>query len=297
MTTVDQPLRRLDRDRGVIEEICFIGEPGKRIFSVQHRSREEPSAGVLVCSPLNSAFVLNYGREVELGRLIAAGSGIVQRFHYRGTGNSDELDGELTFDTMTADARRALRHLRETCVDLPIAVVGTRMAHHVVMRLLEEDDEIGPVVLWEPVLDVERHLAEGFRAARMKWLREGGSDGGVPPPSGLAELRDRGAADLLGYRITRELLDSVDPPHAGVELAVARQIRIVRFVGAFLKSTARRLRELDDFVALAEGFGHTVTVAELETPSNWWFVDDDDDGVDMVASETRDWILSKVAST
>src|SRR3954447_25668070 len=98
-----------DDRTGVTEEATFLGEGRSRFLAFLHRPRAAtPVGGVLLCGSLYQDLHLNYRPEVLLARALAARGFAVARFQYRGTGNSDDIDGgAVTWESMVADARAA----------------------------------------------------------------------------------------------------------------------------------------------------------------------------------------------
>ncbi len=90
-------------------------------------SSRAPPLGVLVCSPLHAEMQRNYRREVLLSRRLASAGAAVERFHYRGTGNSAGEPGRLALDTMIEDGIAAVHHLQQRVGGVPLVVLGTRV--------------------------------------------------------------------------------------------------------------------------------------------------------------------------
>ena len=71
------------------EEIEFFGET-ESLFGCRHMpASTDASAGVVICSPLFTDATVNSHREMRVGRWLARAGIVAQRFHYRGTGESD----------------------------------------------------------------------------------------------------------------------------------------------------------------------------------------------------------------
>src|SRR5688500_12781422 len=116
---------RIDAAERFREEIEFLGTE-ERLFSCRHVSLEHPRAGLLICSPISADFMANYQREVLLARMLAKRGFAVQRFHYRGTGNSDGDPAEVTFGRLCEDAVQAKDELARATGVSTIALLGTR---------------------------------------------------------------------------------------------------------------------------------------------------------------------------
>lgn len=133
----------------VHEEVELFGGPDL-VFGCRHVPSDGALAGVVVCSPLPyGADAPQHLPDLRLGRLLARAGLVVQRFHYRGTGNSDGDPAALSLDTMAGDAREALEHLRHRCGVERVALVGSA-AGAAVAAAVARDMPGAPVALWRP---------------------------------------------------------------------------------------------------------------------------------------------------
>src|SRR4051794_5208246 len=95
-----QVARRVDAERGIVEEAGFFGEGQQRVFGVTYLPKAGAEAGVVICPAVFSEYDTTYGLEVGLARALASRGIAVHRFAYRGSGHSDGEPAEMTFDTM-----------------------------------------------------------------------------------------------------------------------------------------------------------------------------------------------------
>lgn len=139
------------------EEIELFGEAGS-LFGCRHvPASGDATAGVVVCSPLFSDAAINAHREMRLGRWLARAGLVVQRFHYRGTGESDGDPARVSFGSLVDDARVAAAHLRDNTGIQRIGFLGSRVGALVAARLARDVDG-APLALWQPVVDPRRYL-------------------------------------------------------------------------------------------------------------------------------------------
>jgi pimeloyl-ACP methyl ester carboxylesterase len=207
----------------------------------------------------------NYQREVALARALASRGIAAQRFHYRGTGNSQGDPATLSFDTLCEDAREMSKALRHRVPNVPVAFVGTRwgalMAAEVSKRF-----PFSPLVLWEPTIDASGYFREAGRARRIRDAREGRSD--EARSNGVAaEFESRGFMDLLGYSIYRPLYESAQgrtlssvmdrQPHPLLIIQMARG----KSRGGAFESLVGKLAEA----------GYEAEVEQAELAESWWF--------------------------
>jgi alpha/beta superfamily hydrolase len=173
------------------------------IFTVRHAPRTVPSIGVVVCPGLHGEFVRNQRREVALGRSLSHLGIAVQRFHYRGTGHSADIE-RLTFRSMSEDAISAAELLvaSERCAS--VAFLGTRWGAFVAAVAATTLER--PSVLWEPPVTAESYFRDVFRLARIQDLRQ--SDADERSTTRLEQLESDGIADVLGYALPASVLES-----------------------------------------------------------------------------------------
>jgi hypothetical protein len=275
--------RRVDEQTGAVEETGFHGPDGRRIFTATHLPAGDAIGGVVICSPLYAEFLHNYRKEVILGRSLAARGVAVQRFHYRGTGNSDGDGSELRFAPMLEDALAAVELLRSRSSVDRVAFLGTRLGALIAASAASGSE--APVALWEPVLDPVHHFREILRAARIRDLKDGVASDGSP----MERLARDGVADVLGYSVHGDLLESLrdrrlpddlgDRPRRVLLLQLAR--------GGDLRGPyARMLSTLED-----EGW--PVEARPIRATDSWWFSGNPDDAartLEAVVAATVDWL-------
>jgi len=262
-------------------------------------SRQTPvnaaASGVVICPALQAEFLRNYRREVDLGHDLAAQGFAVQRFHYRGSGNSDGDTSEATFETMRDDALTAAEWLVRTEEVETLAFVGARWGAMVAAAAASRFDR-APLVLWEPMTQPRTYFRELFRAGQIHEMRKAG---GSPRSSEdqLAEMRRTGSLDVLGYAIDRPLYESVigrtleeelgDRPRPILLVQISRRDQLRGQYAALVD----RLREA--------GFDidtHLVQASE----EAWWYVGGRNFAEERGLAEeligvTRDWLSASSA--
>jgi acetyl esterase/lipase len=279
---------RADAGGGVREEASFFGGP-ERLFGVTYLP-PDPEVGVVICSPIHAELLRNYRREVLLARSLARSGYAVQRFQYRGSGNSDGDPADGTFESLCEDARAAVDRLVGTTGVERLVFVGTRLGA-VAAAVTGRTAGAVALAMWEPVLNGERYFREIFRGHLVSGLKKA-EDGEERKPS--QELRDRGSVDVLGYSIDRPLFESVRtrrliddaaqgaPPHVLlVQIGGGRGLR------AEAGSLVERWREA----------GASVRTHQLEGSEPWWFggtpqiSGEDPDRAGELTEVTSQWML------
>ena len=219
-----------------------------------------------------------YRREFSLAASLAARGFAVQRFHYRGSGNSEDTTGDATLETMAEDALTAAERLTDMTGADRLGFVGTRLGAFVSATAARSYGS-APLALWEPVIDPSRYFREAMRSRLMRNLKLEAMDSGSRLAAGekarssistLEESLERtGFADIIGYPLSRSLYYGLQYRSLVDEIGVPRPIQILQV------SLDTRLR--GEYVSLAERLeagGCEVqrrVIADKEEA--WWFVD------------------------
>lgn len=251
---------------GVRQEIGFFGPFHDKMFGSLHRPQEQAHAGVVICPAIHSDFERNYRRDVLLARALSARGYAVQRFHYRGLGNSDGDISDATFDTMREDARAAVEHLQRTTDVTSVAFAGTRWGAFIAAAAAA-NFEGAPLCLWEPPLKGARYFAEASRARSVREAHEDPSALPSGPPL-EDEIRHSGRVDILGYPIDVALFDSAVGRSIAEEVGDAPRPILLVQMGA-KRGVRTAYKELADQWA-RQGF--PVEVRAIEGEETWWFV-------------------------
>jgi pimeloyl-ACP methyl ester carboxylesterase len=244
--------RRVDSERGVAEEVGFLGGPD-RLFACAHLpTGPSCDVGVVVCSPILCDFGANYRREVSLARRLAAAGVPALRYHPRGTGHSGGARTDLTLDTLVADATTVLGEARDRLGVDRLAVLATRFS---ALAAAEATRGTGtPLALWEPVTRPRSYLRAGLRARAVARL-SGAGEREEPED----ELARQGWIDVLGIPVGRGLYETpADRTLAAALAGEDRPLLVVRFEDG--------KGDLD--------LGVDVDVRECPCDESWWFIPD-----------------------
>jgi hypothetical protein len=288
---------RTDPATATTEMAGFLpaGSGTDRLFGSFALPPGEPTACVLIHSPLYAENARNYRREVILARDLAVRGIASLRFHYRGSGYSDGDPAAVSFTSMCADASVALARLIERCPGIPVGYMGTRLGALVAARTAR-DAAPAPMLLWDPAPDAAAFLndaAKGRRAGGMVADRQLGESA-----AGDEDPWSTGYLDSLGYRLPVGLRDSLD----GVSLAgclgdAPRPILVVTMVPAYEpKPIAMAAAE-----ELRAATGADVEVRRIEGRLSWWTTrdswdpDEDHPPTREVISRSAEWLERQLA--
>lgn len=287
---------RVDPDTGVREILEFFGPAGGKMFGCTYVPAVRPTAGVVVCCPLLAEFLRNYRKEVTLARSLSAAGFAVQRFHYRGSGNSDGEQHALTFESMHEDSVTAAEHLVERTGVQQLLFLGVRFGA-LVAAAAARGWEDAALILWEPALQGRRYFREVFRARRIRDLKEGDTTP-APPGRPEQELAVAGVVDVLGYSVTAPLYRSAVARSLLDELGT--RVRPVLLVQ--MGQSAELRRDYQAFVDELCGRGFVVDVELFDKDVPWWFTpnvwraDDTPETAHALARLTTDWVVRRARS-
>lgn len=249
--------------------------------------------GVVICSSLHADFLQNYRKEVLLSRGLAARGFAVQRFQYRGSGNSEGSSDEITFESLCDDALAAAERLKREANVTELAFVGTRFG--ALVAAAAACSSTAPLVFWEPVLRASVYFKEAFRARMIRELKQGAVAAPSIAPL-LEELRSKGSVDVLGYTIHRSLYDSAAEK-------VLTEVLGARPRPVLLVQISRGTELRSDFASTVGAWtagGSSVETRVVAQDQAWWFVGDDwrpeEDraGTADLLSSTSDWLVRMV---
>ncbi len=182
----------------------FVGGPGSRVFTSRTGPADEhPALRLILCPPIGAEAARNYRRETLLARQLARHGVETIRFHYRGSGHSEDSP-DHGFQAMIDDARLVASQAGD---DVPTAWMGTRLGGSVAAAVLSDSPAV-PLVVWDPVLDAAAYFREILRARVFSAFKT--DDAATAPKADLIkDLQSSGSVDLLGYSISARLLDEV----------------------------------------------------------------------------------------
>ena len=280
---------------GTTERVSFRGVEGERVYTYEYRPAAPPRAAVLICPALHAEFTRSYRREVLLARRLVADGFAVQRFHYRGTGNSDGDGEDVRVSTMRDDAAESLEHLQAwSGVDAPV-LVGTRWGALVAAAAASTHPSAG-LVLWEPLLDASRFFRDAFRTKLVNDRKSGIEQPETGDVLG-ARLQAGESVDLIGHTIHAALYQSsVGRTLEGELGSTPRPMLVIQI------ATSTTIRpDLASRLEAWRGAGFAAEVEPVEGAETWWLVDErwTDEGRQALTGRlvdlTSEWVAARAA--
>jgi Serine aminopeptidase, S33 len=282
---------RVDRELGIREVVQLFGSRPAQMFGCLHAPLKHPLAAVVICPSVAADFTLSYRRQVVLARSLASRGVLVQRFHYRGSGNSHGDPSAVTYDSLVEDARTAIALMRERAHSTPLALLGMGWG---AMVAATADFRL-PVALWEPISEPRRYYHDALRARMIRHVVE---PAGRPASAGhlLEELETTGSIDVVGYSLYRGLHETSRERTLTGELGTRpRRILVVQPAGKdALRTDYGRL------VGTWRERGFDVESATVGKPAPIWFhgphVRQSDGTACEVGARVHAWLCSQAAS-
>jgi alpha/beta superfamily hydrolase len=198
---------RFDAQTRVRETVGFFDGDDGLLYGCTYLPADDSYCAVVVCSPLLAELQTSYRREVLLSRSLAAAGAAVQRFHYRGAGNSDGSPEQQTLDRLRDDALAAATHIQTIGGDVPLAFVGTRLGGHVAVAAAAAVSRTSPVAIMSPVIDMRAYFRSVLRGYLFGLVKEGQGTARTVQDV-LDDLKRHGIVDVLGYPLSSQLYDS-----------------------------------------------------------------------------------------
>jgi pimeloyl-ACP methyl ester carboxylesterase len=200
-----------------------------------------------MCAPLGQEYLRAHRSMKHLADLLARAGINVLRFDYFGTGDSagEMLDGDLA--GWEADIETAIEELKDMSTAPRVGLVGLRLGATLAARVAARRDDVGPLVLWDPLVTGTHYLDELMTVEdhpevytkRRKPLVEPGRRevlGFVLSDELAAELRDIDlhAAVLSAPANTHILVSQPLPSHLG--LRALRPVEVIAASPAWLEN-------------------------------------------------------------
>jgi pimeloyl-ACP methyl ester carboxylesterase len=276
---------RVDPKTGTREVAEFVGLRDRKLRFV-HLPAGAARGTVVICSSVYAEFMKNYRREVRLARNLATAGFAAVRLQYRGSGNSEGDPATVTLSSLAEDISETVKELSGYPDSSAPIYVGTRIGA-VVAALAAPPS--APLVLWEPVLNGDRWLKEGIRAATISSVSRQVEDGSSDSRTSIDRLEEDGVLDLLGFALYQKLVDDIRQIKLEDLLADRRGKMLIVQIGGGSEPKPVFVQ----FVERLHSKGADIELLSAGRDVAWWF---EDGGVrdfatdDEVIAPTIDWL-------
>lgn len=253
----------------------YFGSEDKNLFGCYHLpAGQVPSRGaVVLCPASGDEYYYSHRTLRQLAAQLARAGFHALRFDYFGTGDSAGSDESATLAQWQVDVDCAINELKQLSRCDQIAVVGMRLGATLAWQAVKERNDIGDLVLWNPIL-TGIDLLEQWTDMQSNYNRVLGLK---PESSGLIEI--------MGTMLSPVLLDelkalSIPPLHRPEGRSLVLVNQKMEDVNAFVaeagkKGSAVSLEVVDDIVVWRQsGYGAMVASASIKVILQWWGVID-----------------------
>lgn len=187
----------------------FIDSSGRRIFTLYFPAVSAGNASVLLIPPF--ADEMNKSRRMysELARKLSQNNLNVLMFDFYGTGDSDGLLEETSWQLWLDDIKHCLSHLCDK-VNGGVSLMAMRTGALLAAEYLNTSEaEINKLLLWQPVIDGKMFFNQFMRLRLASSMMSG--DKGKETSKDLKALLDAGESlEIAGYMITPGLANSLE---------------------------------------------------------------------------------------
>ena len=148
------------------EEPFFFAQGTERLFGIFHAAGlRSARRGFVFCHPFMEEKLWTHRVYVSFARALARRGHPVLRFDCRGHGDSDGPFEESSIMSRLADIETAIAELRERTGDVgEVGLFGLRLGATLAALTAERMSSMGPLILWEPIVDGAAYMQEVLRS-------------------------------------------------------------------------------------------------------------------------------------
>jgi exosortase A-associated hydrolase 2 len=152
-------------NKSMQEKPFYFPNNNYNLFGVLHLPGTNPvTDGFVFCHPFAEEKLWTHRVFVSFARELTKLGYAVLRFDYMGHGDSDGEFEESTVDSRLADINCAINQLKSEIPSLQeIGLLGLRFGATLAGLVAGQRDDIGKLILWEPVVDGSRYMIEVLR--------------------------------------------------------------------------------------------------------------------------------------
>jgi alpha/beta superfamily hydrolase len=286
--------RRVDQEAGIVEDAEFFGSGADRLFGMRYLPASgSPMAGVVMCGPILAQFRAHYRNGTLLARALAARGVAVQRFHYRGMGNSDGEVSNLDLSTMHQDAAAAGARLTEQIGAVPLAYLGVNVGAYPAAVASRP----GHMLILDSPPPNGRHYFRNAVRAHAVYAMQRESKENLTTEALLDQLRG-GSRDvaLLGCRLSLGLYETMVT--AALVEEVGDSARPILMIGLGEAESLRPEGERMRSELVEKGFPVEVAVRDKIDP--FWYVEnsapEDQPEIAATAERITDWVQRQISA-
>lgn len=194
------------------EQMVTISGAGGSIHAILRLPEAQTGRAVVICDPFAEEKKCAHRPLTDLARALCAAGFAVLRFDLRGCGDSDGDFSHATLSGWASDVRAALAFVRERLSPQWLGLGGLRTGAVLAERVALEDGGVSALLLWEPVMDGKRYIAQNLRRSMIKAMLTEGE--GFEAQS-VAERHGAEVVDFDGYEVCRAMRQELEEVRMG----------------------------------------------------------------------------------
>lgn len=265
------------------ETPIFFPSGSDSLFGVLHQpDGERRELAFVFVHPFGEEKLWSHRVFVSFARQLAATGHPVLRFDWMGSGDSDGDFSVSSVDSILRDIASAVDLVRGRTGGRSVGLIGLRLGASLAALAAERLSDIGPLVLWAPVVDGARYMQELLRTnltTQMATYREIRYDRDAM----VATLQSGGLVNVDGYEMAWPLFSQT----SAVQLVSDRKSHAGPCLVVSIDK--RPVPPPADLQALASTYGRATAVAVQEDPF-WKEIAAFYDQAPALVAATTDWL-------
>ncbi len=193
-------------NNNIVEEQNYCIRDSKHLFYSLYLPKGNAKSGIVMCSPVAEEKVRTVRVMVSFARALASLGIAAIMFDYYGDGDSEGNFEDATFDDRLDDIKFVYKFFQDKCSLEKVGILGLRWGATLAAQLA---DVLSPnlLILWEPIIDTEKHLYEFLRLNIAAQMLVSGKV--LKNREELAkDLEAGGTVGIEGYTVTSEFYKS-----------------------------------------------------------------------------------------
>jgi len=245
--------------RDIDPEPFFFGPAEAQLFGIYHQPRtrdRRAQTGVVICYPIGQEYIRSHAALAALACRLARSGFHVLRFDYGGSGDSQGETCDLA--TCKRDVARAVEELRRGAALSRVWLLGLRLGANLAAEAVALASNIHGLVLWEPVIRGEPHLAE-LRGLQSQWVASQCEPAGQSNDSGQ---------EILGFWLSGALQKQIQ----AIDMLDSERPRVTSIV--LLGEANRPSPLLEQLERALTSAGTPVVSTSIRSGGFWYKVED-----------------------
>jgi exosortase A-associated hydrolase 2 len=190
------------------QRIITFQSAGRKLHGViRHGEEAAPRGLVVICDPFAEEKKCAHRPLVDVARRLCLEGFSVLRFDYRGCGDSGGDFEDSTPADWLADIHAAIDFGKSELGVASVGLAGLRMGATLADHAAREREDIKWLMLWEPILDGKRYVAQNLRRSLVKAMLTEGEEFDA---QGVTSEPADDAIDFDGYLVSAAMREQLE---------------------------------------------------------------------------------------